>query len=229
MKYRENASHGILVTVCAGLACMVLSSCSTLDSLDSFLFGSKIRIPVSRQVEVKPPEPTPCELPYCTVNMDFPLSQVDNPQIYVNKGERRLWLIQDKMLVRDYHIALGPSPKGDKYFRGDGRTPEGEYFICEKKSSSQYYKSLGINYPSPRHAENGLTAGMITENDYRQIVRANDAKKMPPSNTALGGLIFIHGGGCYPDWTLGCVALPNRAIDEIFDVVKIGTPVFIIP
>ncbi len=219
--------RGILFTLCAGLACMVLSSCSTIDE---YLFGSQIRKPVKTQVvEIKPVEPPSCDLPYCTVNMDYPLLLVSNPQIYVNKSERRLWLVQDKMLVRDYHVGLGPSPKGDKYFQGDGRTPEGEYFICEKKSSSKYYKSLGINYPSPRHAENGLSSGMISQNDYRQIVKANDSKKMPPANTPLGGLIYIHGGGCHADWTLGCVALPNNAVDELFDVVKVGTPVYIIP
>ncbi len=226
MNYRGDALRGILFILCAGLACMVLSSCSTIDE---FLFGCQIRQPVIKQVEVKPVEPTVTDLPYCTVNYDYPLSQVTNPQIYVSKNERRLWLIQDKILVRDYHVGLGPSPKGDKYLRGDGRTPEGEYFICEKKNPSRYYKSLGINYPSPRHAENGLSSGMITENDYRQIVKANDAKRMPPANTPLGGLIYIHGGGCHMDWTLGCVALPNSAVDELFDVVKIGTPVYIIP
>ncbi|MCP6768957.1 hypothetical protein NL529_29345, partial [Klebsiella pneumoniae] len=89
----------------------------------------------------------------------------------------------------------GPSPKGDKYFRGDGRTPEGDYFVCVKNNASQYYRSLGINYPSPRHAENGLHSGMITMDDYRRIVQANDAMRLPPPNTALGGAIFIHGGG----------------------------------
>ena len=123
----------------------------------------------------------------------------------------------------------GSFERGDKYFRGNGRTPEGEYFICNKKNPSQYYKSLGINYPAPRHAENGLSCGAITFNDYCQIVQANDSRKMPPANTPLGGLVFIHGGGCQDDWTLGCVALQNSAIDELFDVVKIGTPVCIVP
>jgi murein L,D-transpeptidase YafK len=163
------------------------------------------------------------------VDLDFPLSCVTNPKIYVLKADRRLWLVQSNTLIRDYHIGLGPSPRGDKYYRGDGRTPEGEYYVCTKNASSHYYKSLGINYPDPRHAESALSCGMISLNDYCSIKQANDAMKMPPANTALGGQVFIHGGGNYDDWTLGCVALQNGAIDELFSVVPIGTPVYIMP
>jgi hypothetical protein len=200
----------------------LLSSCS--------LFESKITIPVAKKIDIPaPPEPPVCDLPYCSIDLGFPLEAITNPRIYVSKSERRLWLVQGSILVRDYHIGLGPSPKGDKYLRGDGRTPEGEYFVCMKNSSSQYYKSLGINYPSPKHAENGLASGVISFGDYCSIVSANDSKKLPPPNTALGGAIFIHGGGCHMDWTLGCVAVDNRAIDELFQVVSIGTPVNILP
>ncbi|MEN6441754.1 MAG: L,D-transpeptidase family protein [Syntrophobacter sp.] len=222
MKFTGGTPRGILIPFILGVICLVLCSCS--------LFESKIRVPVAKKIDIPvQQEPQVCNQPYCSTNLDFPLSLVSKPMIYVNKAERRLWLIQDQVLVRDYHVGLGPSPRGDKYFRGDGRTPEGEYFICSKNGSSQYYKSLGINYPNPKQAECGLTSGAITYSDYCQIVRANDAQKMPPSNTALGGLIMIHGGGCHMDWTLGCVAVENSAMDELFQVVKIGTPVYIVP
>jgi murein L,D-transpeptidase YafK len=151
------------------------------------------------------------------------------PKIYILKEQRRLWLVQDRMLVRDYHVALGFSPKGDKYFRGDGRTPEGEFFICGKNASSQYYKSLAINYPSERNAESALSCGTISYAEFCSIKQANNAMKLPPSNTALGGLVMIHGGGCQKDWTLGCVALQNSSMDELFSVVQVGTPVYILP
>ncbi|MHC1725819.1 MAG: murein L,D-transpeptidase family protein [Syntrophobacteraceae bacterium] len=220
--FRRNSGRMGIYLLCIPLMCVALGSCS--------LFQSKIKTPVAKKTDVpQPPQPLDCEHPYCTVNLDFPISQVTNPIIYVLKSARRLWLVQEKTLIRDYHVGLGPSPRGDKYFRGDGRTPEGEYFVCIKKPDSQYYKSIGINYPSPRHAENALTSGSISYGDYCSIVQANDAKRLPPSNTCLGGLIFIHGGGSYKDWTLGCVAVQNRAMDELFQVVSIGTPVHILP
>ena len=210
---------------CGALVGAALCSCSFYQSL----FQSNITPRPHAKVQPPPTAPPECELPYCSVDLDFPLFLISNPKIYVLKEQRRLWLIQDKTLVRDFHIALGPNPKGDKYFRGDGRTPEGEYFVCSKNSSSQFYKSLGINYPSPRNAESALSCGMIPYNDYCSIKQANDVMRLPPSNTALGGQIFIHGGGCQKDWTLGCIAVQNSAIEELFSVVQPGTPVFIMP
>ncbi len=211
-----------LHALCAVLICVALCSCS--------LFQSNITPRTVRKIEPPPPPPPPeCDKPYCAVDLDFPLALITHPEIYVLKQERRLWLIQDKTLVRDYHVGLGPSPRGDKYYRGDGRTPEGDYFICVKNSASQYYKSLGLNYPSPRQAESALACGMISYNDYCSIQKANDAKRLPPSNTCLGGQIFIHGGGAQDDWTLGCVAVRNSAMDELFSVVSVGTPVHIVP
>jgi hypothetical protein len=206
-----------------GLVCVALCSCSLFQS------HNITPRPMAKMATPPPPAPPECELPYCTVDLDYPLTLITHPEIYVMKGQRRLWLIQDKTLVRDYHVGLGPSPRGDKLFRGDGRTPEGEFFICAKNSSSHYYKSLAINYPSPQNAEVGLSAGMISYNEYCSIKQANDAMKMPPSQTALGGQVFIHGGGAADDWTLGCVALQNRAVDELFSVVPIGTRVYIMP
>ncbi len=207
---------------CGGLVCVALCSCS--------LFQSHMTpMPVAKNQPPPPPAAPEGQLPYTSVDLDFPLSLITNPKIYVLKADRRLWLIQNGTLVRDYHIALGPSPRGDKLFQGDGRTPEGDFFICSKNSASHYYKSLGINYPSPRNGENALSSGMISYNEYCSIKQASDAMKMPPANTALGGQVMIHGGGCYSDWTLGCIALNNQAMDELFSVVQIGTPVCIMP
>ena len=41
--------------------------------------------------------------------------------------------------------------------------------------------------------------------------------------------IYIHGNGAQSDWTCGCVALENKDIHELFDVVKVGMTVTIEP
>ncbi len=210
----------VFIALCASVL-VILPSCS--------LFNSKpiVPKPAPQVAEApKPPEPEPI---YCDVNLDFPLSGVCNPRLYVFKTDRRMLLVQDKTLVRDYRIALGPSPSGDKYFRGDGRTPEGEYFICMKNPASKYYKSLGLNYPTSKHAEEALETGMISLEEYKKILNANEDRRLPPPNTSLGGAIFIHGGGTYEDWTLGCVAVSNSAMDELFQIITVGTPVKILP
>jgi hypothetical protein len=199
---------------------VVLSSCSW--------FGpTPIVVPSGKTVEVPPL--ADCGRPYCQVNLNTPLSGLSNPILYVQKAERRLLLVDNKVLIRDYPVALGFQPKGDKYMRGDGRTPEGDFFVCVKNPSSKYYKGLGINYPSPKHAEEALLVGAISNEEYVRILRRNEKGTLPPDNTRLGGDIFIHGGGAGADWTLGCVALSNSDIAELYDAIPVGTPVKILP
>ncbi|MGV8073158.1 MAG: murein L,D-transpeptidase family protein [Syntrophobacteraceae bacterium] len=215
-------NKGIVILALCVLVIWSLPSCSMFES------QPRIRMPVTK-LEVEVPKPEEPGRPYCEVNLDCPISEVWNPTIFVCKSERRLLLVQNKTLIRDYRIGLGPSPSGDKYFRGDGRTPEGEFYVCAKNPSSKYYKSLGLSYPTPNRAEEALQTGYITEEQYKKIVEANEKKKLPPPNTALGGAIFIHGGGTYDDWTLGCVAVKDSVMDELFKIVDVGTPVKILP
>ena len=94
--------------------------------------------------------------PYRKVDYLFPVSSVRNPRLYVYKSRRRLLVLQDDTLIRDYPIGLGPSPVGDKQKRGDGRTPEGEFFVCVKNTRSKYHKSVGLSYPGKKHAAQAL-------------------------------------------------------------------------
>jgi murein L,D-transpeptidase YafK len=154
---------------------------------------------------------------------------LDSPRIVVKKAERKLLLYSAGTLVRAYRIGLGLNPVGDKVREGDRRTPEGEFYIFTKNDKSAFYLSLGISYPSAKHAERGLRDGLITKAQYESIMRALKAGKTPPQNTALGGDIYIHGDGAGNDWTWGCVALENEDIRELFNAVSVGTPVKIEP
>src|SRR5687767_8598061 len=49
--------------------------------------------------------------------------------ILVDKSDRKLTLYYRGEEVKTYDIALGRNPVGDKARRGDGKTPEGLYFI----------------------------------------------------------------------------------------------------
>ena len=152
-----------------------------------------------------------------------------SPRILVYKRERRLELYSEGKLVRSYRIGLGFSPVVDKEKEGDGATPEGEFYIFTKNPKSSYYLSLGVSYPNVEDAERGLRDGLINKTQFNQIVSANKKRIRPPQYTGLGGLIYIHGNGSQSDWTLGCVALENENIKELYDAVDIGTPVTIKP
>jgi murein L,D-transpeptidase YafK len=126
-------------------------------------------------------------------------------------------------------VGLGRDPEGDKIRQGDGRTPEGSFYVCVKNPDSNYYLSLGLSYPNKEHAERGLRNELITRAQYDQIMNAIKAKARPPWDTMLGGEVFIHGRGSNSDWTLGCVALEDDDMKELFDAIPKGTPVFIEP
>ena len=152
-----------------------------------------------------------------------------NPKVVVSKSKRQLWLYADGQVVRTYRIALGSNPSDDKVKQGDRATPEGDFYICVKNARSNFYLSLGLSYPNIEDAERGLRDKLITRAARDRIVRAIKNRQRPPWDTALGGEIFIHGGGTEGDWTWGCVALANADIKELFDALPMGTPVRIEP
>jgi murein L,D-transpeptidase YafK len=104
-----------------------------------------------------------------------------------------------------------------------------------KNARSRFYLSLGVSYPNIADADEGLKNGLITQTQHQAITAAIRSKAKPPQNTRLGGDIFIHGGGAgkllglIRDWTLGCVALENEEIKELFETVPVKTPVRIVP
>jgi murein L,D-transpeptidase YafK len=102
-----------------------------------------------------------------------------------------------------------------------------------KNPRSKYFRSLCISYPNAEDAERGLAAGLIDREQHAQILAAIRLHAMPPQRTGLGGEIYIHGRGAgepsseLKDWTRGCIALDNPAMQELYDRVPIGTPVLI--
>ena len=132
-------------------------------------------------------------------------------QIRVFKTERRMELMHGDDVLRSYEIGLGFAPAGHKQRYGDGRTPEGEYTIDRRNPQSRYHLSLGISYPNQQDRE-----------------RAEAAGEDP------GGDIFIHGRGrgnqfVRGDWTVGCIAVTDSEIEDIYAMVPNGTPIVIYP
>ncbi|HEX6124914.1 MAG TPA: L,D-transpeptidase [Pyrinomonadaceae bacterium] len=148
--------------------------------------------------------------------------------IVIRKRDRTLELFDSNTRVKSYAVVLGFAPEGDKEREGDGKTPQGEFYIFVKNPQSRFHLSLGISYPAAQDAEHGLAAGMISQEERDAIVFAIDNQQMPLQKTALGGEIYIHGGGTDGDWTRGCIAMSNEDIEELYNTVPVGTRVFII-
>jgi murein L,D-transpeptidase YafK len=139
-------------------------------------------------------------------------------RVVVKKAERRLYLMRDGQALQSYEIALGFQPLGHKAREGDGRTPEGRYVLDRRNDRSRFYKALHISYPNPR-----------------------DRLRAEHRDSSPGGMILIHGQPSGPsggrdrptriegDWTLGCIAVSNREIEEIWSLTADGTPIEILP
>ncbi|MFA5528125.1 MAG: L,D-transpeptidase family protein [Peptostreptococcales bacterium] len=145
--------------------------------------------------------------------------------IRIYKNDRRLELYENNVLTYACKIGLGFSPKGHKMREGDGKTPEGEYYICVKNGDSKFTLFLGISYPNKKDAEVALAKKFISQEDYQSIVEYIDSGKRPSWATPLGGEIGIHGKGSKFDWTAGCIALEDEDIKIIWEKAEIGTPV----
>lgn len=118
--------------------------------------------------------------------------KLKDARLLLNKAQRRLELWVGRGMIKAYRVQLGRRPVGPKTRQGDFRTPEGKYFICAHRPST-FYRALWISYPNIHDARAGLKAGLISSRQYEETAAALKKGKCPPQNTALGGLLLLHG------------------------------------
>jgi murein L,D-transpeptidase YafK len=139
-------------------------------------------------------------------------------RILVKKSQRRLYLMRDGKPFRTYRVSLGTNPVGHKEREGDNRTPEGRYVIDWRNPNSRFTKALSISYPNMedrlRAQRNGWSpGGMIMIHGEPRSQRNRDLQHLVSGE----------------DWTEGCIAVSNLAIDEIWRYTVDGTPIEILP
>lgn len=149
------------------------------------------------------------------------------PELRVRKRAHTVELWAAGRRIAEYPVGLGHRGLADKVKEGDLLTPEGEFRICTRNERSAFHLFLGISYPGPAAAQRGLREGRISAAQQRAILNAERTRTCPPWNTPLGGAVGLHGGGSGSDWTWGCIALDNAAIEELWLACPLGTPVHI--
>ncbi|SRR5258708_4226580 len=149
--------------------------------------------------------------------------------IVIKKSLRLLTVYRNGSQVRQFSIVLGNSPIGPKESHGDGKTPEGNYYICTRNEKSKFHLFLGLSYPNLEDTRNAFAKNLITEEENNSIISSQSRGVRPPWDTALGGEVGIHGHGIEGDWTAGCIAVDNIVIEELWDLCPLGTPVLIEP
>ncbi|MDP6634321.1 MAG: L,D-transpeptidase [Phycisphaerae bacterium] len=200
--------------------------------------GSKVeKQPTATRVS-KPPQPVAPKAPVKTAwlkpapvdSKDLPLGPLMSPSILVEKSALRLTVFDGDASVKSYRIAAG-AVRGDKQIEGDRKTPEGDFYICIRKTTGQtpYTRSMGLSYPNIEDARRGRRQGLITAAQYSSITEAINNKRKPPWQTKLGGAIMIHGKREGRTGTLGCVALDDADVLELYKRLPLNTPVRIIP
>jgi murein L,D-transpeptidase YafK len=164
----------------------------------------------------------------------LPVQNIEREErLLIEKAARKLHLYAGTCLERSYPVALGRNWAADKKLEGDEATPVGEFYICSKNPRSKFFLSLCLSYPNAEDAERGLAAGLISPKEHGDILAAVREKRLPPQHTRLGGEIYIHGQdparriGAPKDWTRGCIALDNGAMQHLYERIALGTPVLI--
>ena len=151
-----------------------------------------------------------------------PVSALEAPapvfadSMVLDKSERRLSLFAHGILVKEYLVALGKNPVGDKHSRGDGRTPEGVFTIEGHNPQSKYHLALRISYPDAAHLSAARRRGVAPGGDIM-------IHGLPDAFASVGALHRQQ------DWTEGCIALTNDEIEQIYRAVPNGARILIRP
>lgn len=165
--------------------------------------------------------------------------------LVVLKKKRELQLWEGKKLFKTYDMKLSISYNNPlfrakaKEREGDNQTPVGFYKISKKRKNTRFPKSLLISYPNWKDKHNARVRGipadqiggmiLIHGNPYRvnKAVRDFAAKLGIEADTVESWARDYF----YPyfDWTNGCVAVTDAEMDEIFELVKQGTPINMYP
>jgi len=122
--------------------------------------------------------------------------------IVVDKEKRDITMYNKSRVLKKFKISLGFEPIGTKIKKGDGKTPEGLYFIEDKIRESSFFLALKVSYPNPW-----------------------DIRRALELNYHPGGQIMIHGvpntgydikyHNSDNDWTEGCIAISNQQMLKI--------------
>lgn len=155
--------------------------------------------------------------------------------LLVETDQRRLHVYQGDIPVMEVsQVALGRGGAAADRLRGDRRTPKGEFRIAWVNTESQYHIFLGLDYPTFQHARRAYAAGRISLDEFLAVADAVRNRRLPPQSTQLGGHIGLHGlGAADPDihrianWTQGCIAMTDHEIEQLAQLVGVGTRVVV--
>ncbi|HEY9259383.1 L,D-transpeptidase [Chitinophaga sp.] len=152
-------------------------------------------------------------------------ANIDPDKIFllIDKSDYRLYVYEDVTLRKIYKVVFGNRDQTDKQIEGDRRTPEGTFHILSKRTDKSWSRFMLLDYPNE-----------VSWQKFHQRQSAG----MVSADASIGGAIGIHGveynSGIRDNyvegqinWTLGCISMKNADVNELYEVIKVGTPVVI--
>jgi murein L,D-transpeptidase YafK len=140
--------------------------------------------------------------------------------LQIDKSDFILSIMTDSIVIKQYPVVLGGNPVDDKLCQGDQCTPEGRFSVRAKYPHQDWSKFIWIDYPN--------------EDSWQKHRKAKE-KGIIDEQVAIGGEIGIHGAPKGTDeiidlgmnWTLGCISLKNKDVNEFYPFINKGTMVII--
>jgi murein L,D-transpeptidase YafK len=140
--------------------------------------------------------------------------------LYIDKSDFILSVMADTIVIKQYPVVLGGNPVDDKLCQGDQCTPEGLFTVRAMYPHQHWSKFIWIDYPN--------------HESWRKHRKAKEEGTIDEC-AAIGGEIGIHGVPEGTDklidlginWTLGCISLKNKDVNEIYNFISKGTTVII--
>ncbi|MCU0574202.1 MAG: L,D-transpeptidase [Syntrophobacteraceae bacterium] len=157
------------------------------------------------------------------------LSGIQNPELFIYKERRRLYVVDANVVVRDYPVGLGKQPWGDKEREGDGRTPEGAFMVYSTSSLPDHGLGLKVSEDMLPAWSGPSAKARPSLPHFGNVAAGKGLRNSGQQPGAWKGKFSIHGGGAQADWTDGTVALYASDMEELSQIVSLGTSVIVRP
>jgi murein L,D-transpeptidase YafK len=136
--------------------------------------------------------------------------------LLIDKSDYRLYVRFNEQILKEYPVVFGKNTNDDKLRQGDNCTPEGNFHMISKYPHKEWSKFIWINYPN--------------SDSWKKHNSAIDQGRIP-KDAAIGGEVGIHGVPEGMDflidkkynWTLGCISLKNKDVDELYPFITKNT------
>ena len=178
-----------------GLAIFFLSICSCLQAQPPSRAGNSFSFIDYQRTFPRPNEAFDRKVD--TLQKQFAEKKLEWPAKYIYirsfkyDSQLEVWVKNELnspfQLFKTYKVCALAGTLGPKRMEGDYQVPEGFYYISEFNPRSNFYLSLGINYP-------------------------NVSDRMLSDSLRPGSEIYIH-GSCV---TVGCIPITDQQIDELY-------------